>query len=238
MNVQAPIRQPAPVKLTVEDFLLLKQSGRFAEYWRPELLEGELFGVPRGADGEPESDAGVRIKLRVEDYLRLADAGAFDAYGKTELIDGVVYRMSPQFRPHGYAKDELAYRLRRQLEAMRSALHVATEQSVDIAPHSEPQPDIILTAEPRGSGAIPVESVALIVEIGDSTAKFDLREKARLYAGAGIPEYWVVDLKSEAIRQLWAPEGETYAERREVKLGERIEATTMEGLAVETAGIN
>ena len=48
-------------------------------------------------------------KLRVEEYLLLADAGVFgDA--RTELIDGDIIVMSPEYRPHAYAREELAYR--------------------------------------------------------------------------------------------------------------------------------
>ena len=177
------------------------------------------------------------IKLRVEDYHVLAEAGALASYGRTELIDGVVYEMSPQHRPHGFVKDELAYRLRRTLEAMNSPLHVATEQSVVIPPNSEPEPDIILTSEPRGHGGIPVASVALLVEIADTTREFDLLAKAPLYAGAGIPEYWVADVNARVIHQMWAPAGEAYVERREVAFGEVVEAVTIEGLTVETEGL-
>jgi len=238
MNVQTAMRRPERVKLRVGDFLLLKRSGAFADFSRSELVDGELWGVPSQDEDEPESDGRVRIKLRIEDYLRLDQAGAFAAYGKTELIDGVVYAMNPQHRPHGFAKDELAYRLRRALEAIGSGLHVATEQSVAIEPGSEPQPDIILTSEPRGPGAIPGASVALLAEVAATTAGFDLNEKARAYAVAGIPEYWVLDVTGRMIYQLWGPGSDAYAQRRVVAFGERIEAATVAGLAVDTSGIN
>jgi Uma2 family endonuclease len=237
MNVQTAIGRRAPVKLTVDDFLLLRRSGAFAAFSKSELIDGELLGVPIQGEDEPESDRSVSIKLRIEDYLRLDRAEAFEAYGKTELIDGVVYAMNPQHRPHGFAKDELAYRLRRALEAIGSDLHVATEQSVEMQPYSEPQPDIILTAEPRGPGAIPGASVALLAEVAANTAGFDLNEKARAYAAAGIAEYWVVDVAARVIHQMWKPEGEASGERREVAFDCRIEAATIKGLAVETAGV-
>jgi len=234
MNVQATIRRPRPVKLTVKDFLLLRETGVFAGFSKSELLDGKLSGVPVQGEDEPESDASIPIKLRIQDYLLLDEAGAFKSHAKTELIDGVVYEVSPQFRPHGFAKDELAYRLRRVLETLDTGLHVATEQSVEIAPHSDPQPDIILTTEPRGSGAIPVGSVALVVEISDSTAKYDLERKACIYAAAPIAEYWVVDVNARLIHQMWQPQDEVYTERREIGFDDRIVAATIEGLAVET----
>lgn len=234
MNVHATMTRHAPIKLTVDQFWLLRQSGAFADFYKSELIEGELIGVPRAEDEASQTDAIEPIKLRVADYELLDHAGAFDRIGRTELIDGLVYAMNPQYRPHGFVKDELAYRLRRALEALGSPLHVATEQSIAIEPVSEPQPDIILTSEPRGIGAIPVGSVALLIEVADSTARFDLDEKARIYAAAGVPEYWVANVNARVIHQMWSPEGEVYAERREVAFGERINAATLHGITVET----
>lgn len=231
------MRRPERVKLTIDDFLLLRGAGVFSAFSKSELLEGELFGVLAQPDDEPESDAIVPIKLRIRDYLLLDEAGAFAAHRKTELIDGVVYEVSPQHRPHGFVKDELAYRLRRALDGLASPLHVATEQSVEIAPYNDPLPDIILTSEPRGPGGIPVQSVSLIVEVADTSARFDLSAKAELYALAGIAEYWVADVKARVIHQLWRPDGQAYSEQTQVPFGQKIAAATVEELAVETKGL-
>ncbi len=185
MNAPHAITGPHAVKFTVDDFLLLKKSGAFDGFSKSELINGHMTGVPhRDADGNDwTSDASIPIKLRSRDYERLAEAGAFEGVGKTELVDGTVYTMSPQYRAHGYATSELDYRLRRALEALASPLYVAFEQSVDLAEHSEPQPDIILTTAPRGEGAIPAASVALLVEVSVSTRAFDLGDKAAVYGG-------------------------------------------------------
>lgn len=236
MNAPPSITGPHAVKLTVDDFVLLKRSGAFDAFSKSELINGDLTGVPRrdAAGNDWPSDASVPIKLRVRDYERLAEAGAFDGIAKTELVDGTVYAMSPQYRAHGYATSELAYRLRRALEALASSLYVAFEQSVDLAEHSEPQPDIILTTAPRGEGAIPAASVALLVEVSVSTRAFDLGDKAAVYAAAGVPEYWVVDVRAGTIHVLWSPGADSYAEGQEVAFGAPVEAVTIAGLAVET----
>lgn len=238
MHEHPPFAVLQPVRLTVGDFGLLKRAGAFTRYSRPELRDGILWGMPAPDQPAPGCDARSRIKLRIEDYLHLHEAGAFERYAKTELVDGLVYAMNPRQRPHGFAKDELAYRLRRALEAMGSELHVATEQSVAMIPHNQPEPDIILTTEPRGPGAIPGETVALLVEVAHTSLDHDLLRKAPLYAARGVAEYWVLDVVAGLIHQMWSPRGEAYTERREVKIGKRIEAVTIEGLAVETAGMN
>ena len=239
--MNAPLRivtTPEKARLRIEDFLLLRGQGAFAKYTRPELLEGELWGIIMpDSGGDPETDLSVPIPLTVDDYALVSAAGSLAGAQKTELIGGVIYSMSPQYRRHGYIKDELTYRLRQTLEAAGSDLHVATEQSVRFDVHNEPQPDIILTREPRGDGPIPGESVALIVEVSATTLMFDLGEKEALYARAGIAEYWVVDVEGRVIHQIWAPSGKAYAERREHAFGVVVEAATLANVSVATGGL-
>lgn len=235
MNAPAAIPHHSAVKLTVPQFLLLRGFGAFDRYWKAELLDGELWGVPADGDEEPESDATFPIKLTAEQYELLDRAGSFINYEKTELLDGLVYAVSPQYRPHGFIKDELAYRLRRALEALGSTLRVATEQSVRLPPNSEPQPDIILTTEPRGEGPIPGATVALLVEVSDSTSKFDRTQKAGLYADAAVPEYWVADVNKEVIYRFCSPQRGAYGKRDKIRFGETINSATVDGLSISTA---
>jgi len=178
-----------------------------------------------------------RYRLKVADYLTLDRSGAFEGM-RTELIEGEVIVMNPQARPHMFVKDELAYRLRRALESLGSELFVGTEGSVEFDSESLPQPDIVLTSAPRGEGFIPLPSVALVVEVSVTSLDYDLNRKLAFYARHRMPEYWVVDVNRGVVHQMWAPEGEAYGERREVALGQPIKAAMIEGLAVETAGIN
>lgn len=183
-------------------------------------------------------DSQNKHRLTVDEFLLLDREGAFGER-RTELVAGDIYYMSPQYRPHGFAKDELAYRLRRALEAMNSPLRVATEQSVDLGPNDLPQPDIILTDEARGEGAIPGGSVHLIVEVSVTTLDFDLGVKADLYANAGVPEYWVVDLNENRVLMHANPRpgGSGYDGQLDVPFGEPLYAATIEGLTVESAGL-
>ena len=236
MNMQLQLGQsstPPRVKLTVAQFWFLKQSGAFPQYEKTELIEGEMSGVPRGKDGEPESDASIPIKLRVKDYLLLAEAGLLIDNGKTQLIDGILYEMSPQHRPHWYAKNEMTYRLRRALEAMSSTLYVGSEGSVMLSEVDLLEPDIIVTGEPMGTGPIPLASVRLLVEIADSTRILDFGIKAQRYAAAGVPEYWVLDISRAIIRQLWEPRQKDYSRNRDVGFGSSAQAATILGLHVD-----
>lgn len=176
------------------------------------------------------------LPLRVEDFLLLNDSGAFEGYGKTELIDGGIVFMNAQHRPHARAKVGLAFALRDALRDAGSAYSVLTEVTVALPPHNAPEPDVVLTNEPEGKGPIPLASVALVVEVAHSTLAQDLLVKPRIYANAGVPEYWVADVEGQLIHQFLAPEGEAYAGRRRYAFGERITLVSIP-ITIDTSAI-
>lgn len=175
------------------------------------------------------------LKLRVEDYLLLDGAGAFADYAKTELIDGEILFMNAQHRPHARLKTELGFLLRSALQSMHGKLALLIEPSITMPPHSVPEPDIVLTSEPDGSGPVPLPSVALLVEIADATLAGDLGRKAGLYARHRVPEYWVVDVNGRVVHQFWSPRDGTYGERRQILIGGALAAVTIPELTVDTA---
>ena len=104
-------------------------------------------------------------------------------------------------------------------------------------PVSAPEPDISLTGAPTGEGYVPRDTVALAIEVADSTAAFDLREKAALYAKHDIPEYWVVEIPAATIHQFWSPSETGYCERRTVAFGDKARSVTIEGLEIDTGNL-
>lgn len=177
------------------------------------------------------------VKLRVEDYLMLDEAGAFDDYGRTELIEGEVVYMNAQHRPHARIKSRLHVLLANELAKRDDGLEALVEGSVSMPPYNVPEPDIAVTAEPEGKGLIPLASLALIVEVADSTLRNDLGRKAKIYAREGVPEYWVVDVNGARIHQLWDPQDEAYAQRREILFGDAMSAAAIPGLAIDTSSL-
>lgn len=185
----------------------------------------------------PLNTSPLPVKLRVEDYLLLDQAGAFDAYAKTELIEGEILFMNAQHRPHARFKGQLYRRLAEALERLDNGLEALVEASIDIPPFNTPEPDIVLTYLSEGEGLVPLGSVALVVEVSDSTLGQDLGNKAMLYARHGIPEYWVADLSGRVIHQMWAPGEEAYAQHSRIDFGKPIVAASIEGLAIATTGL-
>lgn len=177
------------------------------------------------------------VKLRVEDYMMLDDAGAFDAYGRTELIEGEVVYMNAQHRAHARIKTRLVIALAAELATRADGLEALVEGSVSMPPYNVPEPDIAVTSEPEGNGLIPLASLALVIEVADTTLRNDLTRKAMVYAREGVPEYWVVDVNGGRIHQLSEPAGESYRKRAEIEFGAIIASATIPDLNVETASL-
>ena len=176
-------------------------------------------------------------KLRLTDVEVLQRAGTFDDGPRVELIEGVLIAVSPQLRAHSFLKNELTHRFRMALSGIDSTLSAQSEVTVQISPTSAPEPDIALTNEPNGEGYVPVASVALLVEIANSTLRFDLGDKRDIYAAAGVPEYWVVDVnKAEVHRFADLTEG-AYRPEPPIPLAGALRSLTMPDLRIDGAGI-
>jgi len=102
---------------------------------------------------------------------------------------------------------------KRLLRAIGDAAEVSAQLPVRLSLRSEPQPDCAIIKAKSGGyrSAHPVPSdVLLLVEVSDSTLRYDLGKRASLYAAHGIPEYWVFDLQRNRVWRHRAPAGREY----------------------------
>lgn len=135
-----------------------------------------------------------------QDYYKLADSGVLKAGERVELIDGTIVAMSPQNLPHSTA----ILLSTRALNALYHTTHIVSCQTpFCFGDHSEPEPDFALITpahvqECLRRGSKPTRP-DLIVEVSDSSYAYDCNEKASLYAAAGTPEYWVLDLRTRRL---------------------------------------
>lgn len=134
-------------------------------------------------------------KWTIEDYHRIVAAGILEGR-RVELIRGDIVEMSPEGEPHAYSSDEAAEYLMYVLgdrAKVRQAKPITLPQS-----DSEPEPDIAvvqrLGRNYRQHHPYP-ENIFWLIEYSDSSLNKDLTVKAQVYAAAGIPEYWVVNLQ-------------------------------------------
>jgi Uma2 family endonuclease len=178
-------------------------------------------------------------RLTAKDFWLLAESGAFDKHARTELIEGEIWVVNSVHRWHARVMGEFHYRLRRAVEDAGLSFQILVAGSVSMSDESVPEPDLSLIAPLHpGSKTIERDELRIAVEIGDSTAAFDISRKAKLYAHYGVPEYWIVHRERQAIIQMWSPAPDGYKEQREVAFGSALDAATIDGLALETAGLS
>jgi Uma2 family endonuclease len=133
----------------------------------------------------------------VAEYHRAADAGVFAPDERLELIDGEIIRMSPQKGPHLVVTGLT----RAVMENLFSAGWIVLVQApLALGLESEPEPDLaVVRGEWRDFVAGPPTTAELVIEVSDSTLPFDQGTKAKLYARAGIADYWIVNLPQRVL---------------------------------------
>lgn len=186
--------------------------------------------ITRGAEQEP-----YRITQR--DYLLLARNGAFDGLAKTELIEGVIYAVNAQFSRHVRVQSRLYRLLADACDRLGGELEAWIEGSIAVREGMMPQPDIFISRGLPDEGAIPVDQVALVIEVADTSLNIDLDEKGGVYAAAGVAEYWVADANGRVIHRFSEPSGGSYRRRSSVAFGKLVASITIADLAVETTGL-
>lgn len=182
----------------------------------------------------PLSTSPQPARLTARDLWLLADAGAFAGFVKTELIEGELQVVNAVHSRHARVHAMLIGELYAALKG--SSLIVLATPSTALSDDSVPEPDIAIARKATGK-RVEGADLQLAIEISDTTLAEDLGRKMRLYGAHGVPEYWVADVEGGVIHQLWSPCADGYAERRTIALGQRVEAVTVPGLAVETQGL-
>lgn len=174
---------------------------------------------------------------------RLLNTGIF-AGQRYELIDGDLVDKMGQNPPHAYAI-QLALRwLVGFIDSGRIRVQLPMEAGGEDRERSVPEPDLAVVTgpetpfqhrHPRG------DELLLAIEVADTSAAVDLSRKAVLYANAGVPEYWVLDLPRRALVVHTQPDGsqyrriQIYAEDDLVSFGSRPEKVQVSALLPEPA---
>ena len=167
--------------------------------------------------------APARHKLDVETLYRMADAGIFGEDDRIELIDGELIDMAPIGFDHAATVNGLTHAL---VMACHGRAIVSVQNPVRIDRLNEPQPDFVLLrlradnyrAAPRGGP----EDALLVVEVADSSLRFDRSVKLPLYARAGFAELWIVDLKHRVLTAYRDPVEDDYATVQTYRRGDSL----------------
>ena len=137
-------------------------------------------------------------KWTVDDYHQMA-VSVILAGGRVELLQGDIVEMAPEGPEHAHLADDASKYLTRLLG---DRAQVRDSKPITLAPDSEPEPDIAIVPSLgtvyRQRHPYP-EDIFWLIEFAQSGLVKDLKPKRATYAIAGIPEYWVVNLKARQV---------------------------------------
>jgi Uma2 family endonuclease len=172
-----------------------------------------------------------------ERYFALVDEGVLQPDDRVELLEGVIVAMPPQSAPHAGYVSLVARRLGK-LVGDRAALR--SQSSLPLGSRSVPEPDVAIVP---GSHLDYLQrhptTALLVVEVAVTSLPQDRLTKAAIYAGAGIPEYWIVNLRDHTLEILREPDSRLrlYASRRTAGPEEVVNLVALPDVRVPVASI-
>ncbi len=139
-------------------------------------------------------------RLSIQEYNQILETGVFDGR-RIEFIEGRICEMTPIGDDHEHAVDELTEWS--VLSVAKLGVRVRIQETLELPTlESVPQPDVawVDKAAIKATRSRPrAEDVFLVVEVADTSVAYDLGEKAKHYAAAGIRDYWVVECQKRRL---------------------------------------
>jgi Uma2 family endonuclease len=162
--------------------------------------------VTTAAEGLP------RRRFTVAEVEAMVAAGVMDEDERVELIGGELVPMSPKGNHHEVVKIAL---LRRWYRAAPDDFNIAPETTFRLSDDTYLEPDVVVYARAIGLKGLTGTNVLLVVEIADSSLRYDMGRKAALYAAFGVRELWVVDAVKLTARVFRDPGADGYRDARD-----------------------
>ena len=163
----------------------------------------------------------------------MGDAGILKPTERVELIRGEIIEMSPIGPRHVAFVNNLNQLL---VTRLGGRAIVSVQNPVALDDDTEPEPDLAILRHrhtvPYKESEPATEDVLLLIEVGDTSLIYDRRTKLRLYAEAGIPEYWVVDASAEVVEIHRGPGPGGYGETRRLTGGATVSPQAFPDIAL------
>ena len=173
----------------------------------------------------------------VGEYYRMAEAAILTEEDRVELIAGQIVAMSPIGSRHAACVKRLNLLMGKMVG---DSMLIGVQDPITLDAYSAPEPDLVLL-RPRAdfyAAAHPsAVDVLLAVEVSDTSADYDREVKLPLYAQAGLPEVWLIDLQKGHIEVYARPHGGAYQQRVKVTADATIASPTIPQLALAAADV-
>jgi Uma2 family endonuclease len=148
--------------------------------------------------------------LTSTEYYQMMETGIIKEGERVELISGQIFTMAAKGVRHTICTRRLFKQL---LALMGDRADVQSQDPITLPTNSEPEPDVVIARlredNYENSHPLPAD-IILIIEVSDTTLKFDRDVKSPLYATAEINEYWIVNLVDDRLEVYRHPEGGIY----------------------------
>jgi Uma2 family endonuclease len=148
--------------------------------------------------------------LTSAEYYQMMESGIIREGERVELISGQIFTMAAKGTRHTVATTRLITELPTLIQ--RRAI-VRCQEPITLPNNSEPEPDIAivrLRSDDYIDSHPTPKDIILVIEVADSSIRFDRDIKAPLYAATGISEYWIVNLIDDRLEIYRQPEGDIY----------------------------
>lgn len=156
----------------------------------------------------------------VAEYHRMGEVGLLNEDSRIELIQGELIEMAPIGSPHGGKVKRLIHLFSK---AATSDAIIAAQDPIVLDGHSEPEPDITILrwrTDYYEQTHPHAEDILLIIEVSDSTLRYDREIKIPLYASHSIPEVWLLDIQQQQLEIYRDPADGEYRQRYSLRTGQ------------------
>src|SRR5271166_4074516 len=162
--------------------------------------------VTTAAEGLP------RRRFTIAEVEAMVAAGVMEEDERVELIGGELVPMSPKGNAHEIVKTALAERWYR---LPRGHVDLAVATTFRLSEDTYLEPDVVIFPRASGIPGLAADNVLLVVEIADSSLRYDMGRKAALYTSFGVRELWVIDAVRLTARVHRQPAADGYREARD-----------------------
>lgn len=141
----------------------------------------------------------TRHRFTVAEYTRMAEVNLLGEDSRVELVWGEVVEMSPIYIAHTSTVKRL---IRLLTKTLGERILLGVQDPVQLSDDSLPQPDIAVL-RPQDDFYSEQQpgphDILLLIEVADSSLRYDRRVKSKLYGAAGIADYWIINLPERQI---------------------------------------
>ena len=194
------------------------------------MITATAIATPTSAKSKPRFHTGMRMSL--DEYIALGETDE-----RLELFGGVLYLLPAPSIDHQFVMAQLCVHFAKYLDRFElppAEMHHQITTFLSVALQNAVEPDLVVILNGRDDigGRIHVEGVPdIIAEILYTNRSHDLVYKRRIYAEAGVKEYWIVDPRYDTVLPLALQDG-VYPDRPALGDGDTLTTPLLPGLAI------